>query len=405
MHIAMTANGPGEVAGWVRPLVRRLYERDPDLDLHLFCVPDDYATGYEAGLARRLFPSAHVYDPNTYLRVALGRSVPQLPRRVDVVQYLGGDLMHAARLHRRLGGRPATYKFSKRRYRDRFARAFAVDDANARKLHETGIPSERIFTIGNLAIDGALLEAQAPLEPQAPRDGIVVMPGSRTYEVEHMVPFFFTMALRIARERPEIPIAFGISPFTPLADVRSAVEGGGDPRFYAQRGILIEEQSGAFLASADGAERFPVLRNALSAAIRSRLVVTTPGTKCIELAALGVPQMTLTPFNAAERVTINGPLTYLDHIPLVGSQLKRAVAIGVARRFVYHTQPNIDAHAMIICELHGTLTPGRAARVAIERFDDPAWLSETKRQLSGLYGDHVGASDRMAESLLELGES
>src|SRR5580700_11944239 len=98
MRIAITANGPGELAGWFRPLVRRLYEHDPELDVHLFCVPDDYATGYESDLARRLFPSAHVYDPKAYVRIALGGNAPGLPERVDVVQYLGGDLMHAMRL-------------------------------------------------------------------------------------------------------------------------------------------------------------------------------------------------------------------------------------------------------------------------------------------------------------------
>jgi hypothetical protein len=134
MRIAFTANGPGEVAGWFRPLVRRLYEHDPDLEVHLFCVPDDYATGYEAQLARRLFPSAHVYDPKTYLRVALGRNVPGLPDRVDVVQYLGGDLMHAQRLRARFGGTASTYKFSKRAYRERFARFFAVDEKNVEQL-------------------------------------------------------------------------------------------------------------------------------------------------------------------------------------------------------------------------------------------------------------------------------
>jgi hypothetical protein len=405
VRIAIAANGPGEVAGWVRPLVRRLYERDPDLDVHLFCVPDDYATGYEADLARRLFPSAHVYDPKTYLQVALGRRVPALPDLVDVVQYLGGDLMHATRLAKRLGGLASTYKFSKPRYRQRFARAFAVDEANAQTLRSTGLPGDRVVVVGNLAIDGALIEAQAPVEPGAPHDGILIMPGSRGYEVEHMVPFFFTAALRIARERPEIPIAFGLSPFTPLADVRRAIEGGGDPRMFARRGVLIEEGERAYLAQHGGEHRIPLLRNALAAAIRSRLVVTTPGTKCIELAALSVPMIALTPLNACEKITINGPLTYLDHVPLVGIPLKRALAVGMSRRFVYHTQPNMDAKAMVICELHGTITPGRTARVALERYDDRRWLAESKERLGGLYGDHVGAADRMAESLLALAGS
>jgi len=368
-------------------------------------VPDEYATGYEADLARRLFPSAHVYDPKTYVRVALGQSAQGIPDRVDVVQYLGGDLMHAMRLHKRFQGSVSTYKFSKKRYSARWARAFAVDQKSVNELLEWGVPKQRIRKVGNLAIDGALLEAQAPLEEGAPRDGILIMPGSRRYEVENMVSFFFSAALRIVRERPGTPIAFGISPFTPLEDVRRAIERGGHPRLWAERGRLIESSGHPALASLDGNIRFPLLRNALAAATRARLVVTLPGTKCIELAALGVPMITTTPLNAPEVITFNGPLTYLDRIPFVGVPLKRAVAVGVSRRFKYHTQPNIDAGAMIVHELHGTIMAGHVARVILERYDDREWLKSSSARLSSLYGDHVGAADRMAESLLQLAGS
>lgn len=405
MRIAFTANGPGEVAGWFRPLVRRLYERDPDLDVTLFCIPDDYATGYEADLARRLYPSARIIEPKQYLQFALGRSVEGVPDRVDVVQYLGGDLMHALRVHRRLGGRATTYKFSKPSYRERFARFFAVDQANVEQLRAWKTPESRIVTVGNLAIDGALLEAQQPLEAGVPEGGILVMPGSRGYEVENLIPFFFTMALRIRAERPGVPIAFGISPFTPRGDVRAAIEGGGDPRIWSQRGRLIEDGDQLYLATGDGATRFPVLRNALAAATRAKLVVTLPGTKTIELATLGIPAVAITPLNAAERITFNGPLTYLDRIPFVGASLKREAVVRVAKRFHFHTQPNMDANEMVIHELHGTLTPGRVARVALERFDDDAWLRVTRAKLSALYEAHLGAADRMAESLLHLSGS
>jgi hypothetical protein len=95
----------------------------------------------------------------------------------------------------------------------------------------------------------------------------------------------------------------------------------------------------------------------------------------------------------------------LDRIPFIGVPLKRSVAVGVSRRFKYHTQPNMDADAMVIEELHGTLTPGRVARVALDRYADANWLAQSKERLSSLYADHVGAADRMAESLLELGSS
>jgi len=56
MRIAITSNGPGELAGWVRPLVAALYRLAPQTDVTLFFVPDDYATGREAAVAKRLLP-------------------------------------------------------------------------------------------------------------------------------------------------------------------------------------------------------------------------------------------------------------------------------------------------------------------------------------------------------------
>ncbi len=402
MRIALTVNGPGETAGWLRPLLRRLYARAPATEVHLFCVPDDYATGAEAAVARALFPAARVYEPKEYVKVALGGRVEGLPASVDVVQYLGGDLMHAVRLHARLGGAATTYKFSRRRYARRFARAFSVDAANDTQLLAWGTPAERILRVGNLVIDGALLEAANSPGEGAPLDGVLFMPGSRRYEIEHLVPFFFTVALRMRAEDPSLPIAFGISPFTSLEAVRDAVERGGHPRMFAQRGAMVEERGGAFLATLDGRARFPIVRDALAAAAVARLTVTLPGTKVIELAALGKPTVAVTPLNIPEEIAINGPLTYLNRLPLVGAPLKRAAVLAVARRHRYHTQPNIDAGEMLVHERHGTLTPGRVARVALDRYVDRAWLARTAEALGALYAEHVGAADAMAGALLEL---
>ncbi len=402
MRIAVTANGPGEVAGWLRPLLRSLYALSPETQAHVFLVPDDYATGFEVQMVRALFPQAHVYDPKTYLRFAFGGRVDGVPTDADVVLYIGGDLLHAARVAARLKGTAATYKFSRPRYRKLFARAFAIDAKNEAQLHAWGTPSERIVRVGNLAIDGALLEVQAPPEPGTPHDGILIMPGSRPYEVAQLVPFYFTAALRMRRERPDLPIAFGLSPFTNRDQVRAAVESGGDRRVFAQRGRLVDEDGRTFLESYEGSVRIPVLSNALAAAAQARLVLTIPGTKTIELAALGKPAITITPLNAPEMVTLNGPLTYLDRVPVIGVPLKRAVAVGVSKRFPFHTQPNMDAREMLLWEVHGTVTPGRIARIALERYDDVDWIGSTAVRLAALYAQQTGAADRMARSLLEL---
>lgn len=402
MRLALTVNGPGETAGWARPLLSALYRREPEIEIYAFLVPDDFATGNEAPMLRAAFAKAHVFEPSRYLAFALGGTLEGAPDRVDGVLYLGGDLMHAARVRARLHGLAATYKFSRARYASSLARAYAVDEANVAQLEAWGVPSGRIERIGNLAIDGAFEQAAEPLPSWFERDGIVVLPGSRSYEVEHMIPFFFTAALRMRAERPSIPISFGISPFTSLDAVEAAIEAGGDPRVWSKKGRLIREGERAWLAERDGERRFPIVRESLAAAAASGLALTLPGTKCIELAALGVPTIAITPINAAELIAINGPLTYLNRIPWLGATLKRAVAVRISKRFRFHTQPNIDAGEELVREFHGTLTPGRIARVALAAFDDAAWRARVAERTKALYAHHAGAADRLAESLLTM---
>ena len=399
--LAITTNGPGEFGGWVRPLLGALYARTPSANIHLFFVPDDYATGKEPEVAQATFPQAHVHPPRVYVKAALGQSQSGIPARFDAVQYLGGDLMHAARLAKRFSAKAFTYKFSRAGYRETFARAFAVDMANVEQLIKWRTHRDRILLTGNLAIDGALAEAAQEAEAGAPHDGLLVMPGSRPHEVEHLIPFFFTMALRIARERPGLAIAFGISPFTSLEDVGRAVAAGGDPRVFATKGRVFHEDGAAYLSDVTGKVRFPILRRALAAAKLARLVVTIPGTKTIEVAALGKPMLAITPLNAPELISINGPLTYLDRLPLVGTVLKRSAVLAVSRRFKYFSQPNIDADRPLVHELRGTLMPGHVARVALERFDDEEWLTQSGQALAELHADHVGAAKRMAIGIEE----
>lgn len=402
MRIALTANGPGEVAGWLRPLLRALYRREPQLRAFVFLVPDDYASGFEARIVRDAFPQATVVEPKRYVKFALGSRLDEIPASVDVVQYVGGELLHAVRVHARLNGRAATYKFSRRAYRKVFDRAFALDERNAEQLVGWGMPRERIERVGNLAIDGALFEAALPAEPGAPADGILIMPGSRPYEIENLIPFYFAAALRSAARAPgdsDCLRALAVH----VARIRARRDRGRRYSAHVRADRTARHRwRRSVLDHPSGDVRFPVLTNALSAAKAARIVLTIPGTKTVEVAALGTPAITITPLNAPEYVTINGPLTYLNRVPLIGVPLKRAAAVALSRRFGYHAQPNVDANALLIREVHGTITPGRIARVALESYDDRTWIAQTGERLADLYRDQIGASDRMAESLLAL---
>jgi hypothetical protein len=403
VRLAITSNGPGEFSGWVRPLLAALYARAPELDATAFFVPDDYATGREADVARELFPRLRAFGPREYLRFAVGRTVAGVPRAADLVLYMGGDLMHAARVRRRLGGRAVAYKFSRRRYRSLFERVYAVDEANAAQLEGWGVGRERIEIVGNLAVDGAFDEAagafsQAPLDPSAVDDGVLIMPGTRRREVDNLVPFFLQVALWLRRFSPGLPVAFGVSPFTTDAELDAALRRGGDPRFWGARGRL----EGGALVAEGSQERFTVVREAMRYAPRVRTVLTIPGTKCIELAALGVLSIVCTPLNAPEMIVVNGPLTYLDRIPVAGAPLKRALIGALGKRFALLAQPNIDAGEELMPELRGALMPGRVARVTAEYVARAAEQRDVAERLRVLYAQHRGAAGRMADSMLAL---
>ncbi len=424
MRIAITSNGPGEFAGWVRPLVAALYRLAPDVDVTLVFVPDDFATGREPAVAQQLFRHARIVTPPQYVRFALGRPLAHGPARVDAVQYLGGDLMHAARVRARLGGAAYAYKFARKADARHLARAFALDASNAATLAANGIPAERIAIVGNLAIDGALGEAAGLFahdgEPGAVRgvaltndvsaavaapEGaasrtVLFMPGTRKNEVANMVPLFLAAALRLRTLRPELRAVFALSPFTGEDELDRALAAGGHRNAWGARGRVIGTGDAIALQAAAGGAPFPVVREAMRHAPHARLAVTLPGTKCIELAALGVPAIVCVPLNAPEVVVINGPLQYLDRLPFIGLPLKRAIVVGVDKRFAYTAQPNIDAGETLMPEMRGTLFPGDIARrIAAYAHDDEGRARDAAR-LRALYAAHVGAAERMARALL-----
>ena len=152
------ANSPG----WVRPLLHALYAADPALDASLFFVPDDYATGREPDVARATVSAAArrsrraITCASRSARLARGRSRRRrrraLPRRRSDARGARAPRGWAA------ARRPTSFRAAATA--TLFERVFAVDAANAAQLGGWGVAAERIEVVGNLAIDGALDEAE-----------------------------------------------------------------------------------------------------------------------------------------------------------------------------------------------------------------------------------------------------
>jgi hypothetical protein len=385
--------------GWMRPFVRAIYERCPDARITAVVLPCAYATGSEARMLQTMFPAARVIDPRTYGRFLLGRHVDGLSPQSGVLQYLGGDLFHASTIARRLGLTAMTYKFTRRSYARLFARAFALDEHNAQELRTAGTAPDRVRIVGNLVADsvvGSLREAPPPAGCGA---GVCILPGSRPYELRFLMPFFMAVARELVRLRPGLAITFVLSPFNSTEELAAAVKWSGDPQHGGIAGRF-DPTDGSI--EVEGC-RFRVERSTdYQQMASSQLVISIPGTKCLEAAVLGRPLLVTVPLNRVDEVAMNGIAAYLHRVPIIGRPLKRWIAHRLASRVAMWAQPNIDAGRVIAPELCGMLVPRDVAVRAVEMLDDPHGLRVMGESLAAIYAKDVGAAGRMADEVLAV---
>ena len=132
----------------------------------------------------------------------------------------------------------------------------------------------------------------------------------------------------------------------------------------------------------------------------AQLVITIPGTKCLEAAVLGRPMLVLVPLNRPDEVTLNGLGSYLHHVPFVGRPLKRWLVRKVERSFRFVAQPNIDVGREVAPEMRGVMMPAEVAARACDLLARPDDLRAMGETLSKIYAAHAGAADRMAADAL-----
>jgi hypothetical protein len=398
-RVVVTTNGPGELMGWARPFLRAVLARQPETEITLVLVPCPYATGREAAQAKAMFPNAHVLDPKAYGRFLVNRRVEGMHRGAGVLQYLGGDLFHATTLAKRLGLTPLTYKFSRRAYSPSFQRFYALDEDNARQLRAAGAPPERVRIVGNLVADSVLGSLDEALSPPGVGKGVCILPGSRRAEIKYLVPFFLAVARDLAHRMPEVPITFVVSPFNSDEQLAEALARKPDPKYGGIQGRLTSDGTAI---EGDGV-RVALDRSGDYRAIsHAQLIVTIPGTKCLEAAVLGRPMLVLVPLNRPDEITLNGLGSYLHHVPFVGRPLKRWLVRKVERGFRFVAQPNIDVGREVAPEMRGVMMPADVVDRVCDLLARPGDLRSMGETLSKIYASHAGAADRMAADALSV---
>jgi len=354
-------------------------ERGAPLAVSLILPPCQFASGQEIAYARRQGLFARILGPRACLALVAG--VRRLPLSgPGCVLHLGGDLWYTVTLGRRLRVPPFAYVETElvRKRARRFDRVFLPSEALAASL-AARVPRDRLAVVGDLRVD--YLSSFRDLGDGPPRDGVRValLPGSRAWLVEGMLPFLLEAASAMRAQRGEIRYSVIASPF--LAPDRLARLLQPHRERLAALGVdVVQDDRLRVLAGCD-------------------LALTLPGTNTVELAILGVPMLVVLPLTQPSRIRTEGLSEWVSRLPGLGAAVKGAMAWRFTRRHPLVAWPNREAGRQLVPELVGRVGPADVSRLALELLADPARLHRTAAELRGLYSTPPGVAQRMLEEM------
>ncbi|MEW6046599.1 MAG: hypothetical protein AB1609_08965 [Bacillota bacterium] len=396
--LIVTANGPGEISGWLFPVAaelrRRLAASTHRVRLFAWAPPCNFASGRELDALRALGPWDGVFGPSDMWRFLL-RGVPPpgyRPAGRGLVLFLGGDLFYAAAAARRLRYPALAYTEGRARWFWAYQRFFVPDEGAARRARAMGAPDGRVEVVGDLVVDAVLSRVGAVSRAgQASNAGtggpltVGLFAGSRDYEVRWVLPMMLRAAA-IVKERLREPVRF-VAVRSPFSSQTAVQEG-------------LEEAATAIASSIEwvAGEDWTGVRRS-EAMARCDVAISVPGTVTAELGALGVPTVTILPLHRAELVPLEGVPGLIGSIPFVGPRLKAGIVRRGASRIGPISIPSRRAGRMIGPQIVGQFGPEAVAQEAMALLQDAA----RRRALSGALRQAMGppgAARRIANEVL-----
>ena len=390
--LLFAANSPGEIAGWLRPLVREARRRWPATRLVVILLPCTFASGSEGRVALDLVGVDEVLPASRFLRLLAWEGDRF---RGATLVHLGGDLMYSALLSWRWGLRAWSYLWGRWWWDRAFRGYFVKDPAGLTWLTRRRISAAKAHLVGDLVADAvqASLEESPPTPPPSGRR-LSFLPGSRGHEVENLAPFFLEVAEGLAQGRPDLEFQMLLSPFLERELAEQALQAPPHPQVGGRQGRL----QGDMLVSPSGVGVRIVREGNLSALAKSTLALTIPGTKTAEAACLGIPHLMLLPLNRPELLPFVGMLGLLDWLP-GGNRLKGRILLTMKKNVGFLAQPNLLAGEAVVRELVDVLTPARVVDEAARLLEDPQELARQASCLRSLYQPSLGTARRIFDRL------
>ncbi len=347
--IVITTNGPGEIVGWVTPLVKRIRHKINNCNIIVAVLPCQFAPGNEYNFISSNLDVDLVLSPAQSIKWILFNVKPNISlSATGSVLFLGGDPFWAYLLKRKL------------RY-------------NALAYTEHGKFNQKWFdSVYSREIDGNLMnDAFSQLEHKKnPVKHITFFPGSRIAHIKYLVPLYKEIISNISGD---YTFYLSISPFVDKNLLSGIDLSGFELVFQAPEQVLA----------------------------RTDLLVTIPGTNTAQAAISKVPQLVLVPLNRPEEIPLEGIAGYIDKIPVIGKLIKRMLVNKKVKKQKFFSHPNILAGRSIVPEMVGVLSPKFVADKIAEVISDDKYLSKIKEEAYEAMAT-TGVADKIVDKLREV---
>ncbi|NLZ44770.1 MAG: hypothetical protein GX894_07920 [Clostridia bacterium] len=441
-ELVITVNSPGEVSGWLAPVLDRirLIREDAatgagwDCRVTVFVPPCPFASGAECRVIQAIPGVDLVAGPAETSAYLLFGKKPQgfspLPR--GVVLFLGGDLAYAAILARRLQYPALAYTEGVAGWSGSFARFAVPYPYVADKLLTKGVAKEKIRLVGNLMLDAVTpretkvaVRKRLGVEEGAPL--LLLMPGSRPAHFEGMLPFFLRTAELVVKEIPGIKVVLSLSPFITGSQVAGAlrgefaglfgVTGEYHPEYHPAGVVAGKVDKAGKVDEADEEDTAEVVLSGrvvtgegLSVTVsRGRyelmsaadLALTIPGTNTMELSFLGTPMVVTLPLLYPERIPLEGLAGILGGLPGIGKILKRRFIPKLLAKTGFTAWPNRLAGEYIVPEACGEVRPEDLAGKTVALLRDEEERQVIAARIKAVAGE-TGAAERLVELIREV---
>ena len=393
--LIILANSPGEMSGWVAPVVKEVRSILPDVHITVALIPDWFTSGREREYAAQL-PVDLVAGVFTVIR-SIWQELDACRARRNLVLFLGGDALYAKGLAALLKC-PAMAYMPRVYHPADFCRIFVPTAAEKDRAVRKGADPDHIVVVPTLALD-SVIPSGTPAEikarfglPEEARPIFSLMAGSRPSYVGLSIDFMLDIADELLKRHPDARALLPVSPFIDRELALSVLR---------QRGLeWTESPDGDTYFAGPDRRILIVFAQSHDAFVVADLAIVLPGTNNLQCAALGVPFIMLMPLNSIEHIPFEGLLGFLYPKFFPFNKLKKYVISYLSKRVPYLSMVNRMAGRMLSPELRGVLTPAGVAEAVSDLWLDTPRREQLRADLLELTRER-GAARIIAEAIRE----